>query len=363
MRKMDSLIHDALRTGSANSSAAPAREFKSEDIKIKVIGVGGAGTNTVHRLHKMGINSAETIAINTDVNHLRTIEADKRVLIGKQITRGLGAGGFPEVGMKAAESSREQLKELIGDSQLVFICAGMGGGTGTGAAPVVARIAKEAGAITVAMVTYPFALERARLDKADWGLDELRQAADTVVVIDNNRLVSYVPNLPMNQAFAVADTLVARAVKGISDTVMLPSLMNIDFADLRMIMGDAGVAAISIGEASGANRVEGAIKTTLEHPLLDVDYAGSKGALILINGGPQLALGEAVKIGEGITESFDKNAYVKWGARISPDLGDKVIVTSIVTGVTSPHILGRQEAAASKQRQAVEQLGLKAMTW
>jgi cell division protein FtsZ len=167
----------------------------------------------------------------------------------------------------------------------------------------------------------------------------------------------------MNQAFAVADTLVARAVKGISDTVMLPSLMNIDFADLRMIMGDAGVAAISIGEGQGTTRVESAVKSTLEHPLLDVDYTGSKGALILVSGGPQLTLGDSVKIGEGVTESFDKNAYVKWGARINPELGDKVVVTAIVTGVTSPHILGRNEAAAHKKREAVQSLGLKAMSW
>jgi len=360
---MDSLVQDALKTAGRTPQEAQSKEFKSDEIRISVIGVGGAGTNTVHRLHKMGITSAETIAVNTDVNHLRTIEADKRVLIGKQLTRGLGAGGFPEVGRKAAEASREQLKQIIGKSELVFVTAGMGGGTGTGAAPVIARIAKEEGAITVAMVTYPFALERARLDKADWGLDELREAADTVVVIDNNRLVSYVPNLPMNQAFAVADTLVARAVKGISDTVMLPSLMNIDFADLRMIMGGAGVAAISIGEGKGANRVDEAVKNTLDHPLLDVDYTGSKGALILVSGGPQLTLGDSIKVGEGITESFDKNAYVKWGARINPELGDKIVVTAIVTGVTSPHILGKSEVAAQKSRTAVEALGLKAMSW
>ncbi len=359
---MDSLVQDALKYGSTPQAVeAEAKQVQPADVRIMVVGCGGAGTNTVSRLHKMGIKSASTVAINTDANHLRMVEADRRILIGKSTTRGLGAGGYPEVGMKAAESSREELAKLVAGNELVFICAGMGGGTGTGAAPVVARLAKESGAITVAMVTYPFALERARLDKADWGLDALRESCDTVVVIDNNRLVSYVPNLPMNQAFAVADTLVARAVKGIADTVMLPSLMNIDYADLRMIMSNAGVAAISIGEGHGSNRVEESIKSTLDHPLLDVDYGGSKGALILISGGPQLTLGEAIKIGEGITENFDKNAYVKWGARLNPDLGDKIVVTAIVTGISSPHILGRAEYQASKKAEAVESLGLRAI--
>ncbi len=355
---MDGLIADALKFGTAKTQEAH-KEFVPAKVKISVVGVGGAGTNTLSRLHKMGIKSAETIAVNTDQNHLKLIDADRRLLIGGQMTRGLGAGGFPEVGMKCAEQAREKFAEVLAGSELVFITAGMGGGTGTGAAPIIAEVAKQQGAIVVGMVTYPFALERARLDKADWGLDALRQACDTVVVIDNNRLVSYVPNLPMNQAFAVADTLVAKAVKGIADTIMLPSLLNIDFADLRMIMGNAGVAMISIGEAQGNNKVEEVVKNTLDHPLLDVDYAGSKGALVLITGGSQLTLGDAIKIGEGITESFDANAYVKWGARINPELGDKVTVTSIVTGVTSPHVIGKQ--AVQPQKQA--SYGLETVSW
>ncbi|MFH1106646.1 MAG: cell division protein FtsZ [Candidatus Micrarchaeota archaeon] len=352
---MDSLVEDALRySAGAQLPEEVAKGFTPAEVRIKVVGVGGAGTNCVSRLKKMGIKSAETIAINTDRKHLEMVEADRKLLIGASMTRGLGAGGFPEVGMKAAEQSRDKLAEVVGNSELVFISAGMGGGTGTGAAPVIAKLAKEAGAITVGMVTYPFALERARLEKADWGLDALREACDTVVIIDNNRLVQYVPNLPMNQAFAVADTLVARAVKGIADTVMLPSLMNIDFADLRMIMGNAGTSMISIGEAAGTNRIQQAVESTLAHPLLDVDYTGSKGALILISGGPQLSLGEAVKIGEGITEAFDKNAYVKWGARLIPELGDKIVVTAVVTGVSSPQVLAHDYKKAQAQKNSME---------
>ncbi|HIH20379.1 TPA: cell division protein FtsZ [Candidatus Micrarchaeota archaeon] len=346
---MNSLIEEAMRT------QPEAKEAKLGDSKIQitVAGIGGAGTNTVHRLHKMGIQSAKTIAINTDRKHLEMIDADRRFLIGAQLTRGLGAGGFPEIGMKAAEQSRDKIAEALSGSELVFITSGMGGGTGTGAAPVVARIAKEQGAIVVAMVTYPFALERARLTKADWGLDALRESCDTTVIIDNNRLVEYVPNLPMNQAFAVADTLVAKAVKGIADTVMLPSLVNIDFADLRMIMGNAGDAMISIGEGSGSQRAAAAVKSSLEHPLLDVDYRGSKGALVLIQGGSSLTLGEAIEVGEGITETFDNNAYVKWGARIIPELGEKIVVTSVVTGVTSPHVLSHEQRHKGSVNEAV----------
>ncbi|PIO02977.1 cell division protein FtsZ [Candidatus Micrarchaeota archaeon CG_4_10_14_0_2_um_filter_55_9] len=345
---MQGLVEAALRENSTEK-----KPLERADVQITVVGVGGGGTNTINRLSKMGIKSAKTIAVNTDAKHLKLIQADRRLLIGGKLTKGLGAGGFPEVGMKCAEQGRERIAELLAGSELVFITAGMGGGTGTGAAPVIADVAKKQGAIVIGMVTYPFELERARLAKADWGLDQLRETCDTVVVIDNNRLVSYVPNLPMNQAFAVADTLVARSIKGITDTVMLPSLMNIDFADLRMIMGNAGVAMISVGEGKGTNKVEDAVESTLKHPLLDVDYHGSKGALVLVNGGPQLTLGEAVEVGERITESFDNQAYVKWGARIDPDLGDKISVTSIITGVTSPHVLAHEERKKAAIAEAV----------
>lgn len=339
---MDGLIADALK----NTTPKAARQLDPTNVRISVVGVGGAGTNTVHRLKAMGLQSAQTIAINTDANHLKIVEADKKYLIGANLTKGMGAGGFPEVGMKAAESAREKLTELLSGNELVFITAGMGGGTGTGAAPVIADIAKKAGAITIGIVTFPFVLERARLSKADWGIEELTKTCDTVVIVDNNRLLSYVPNLPMNQAFAVADTLVAKAVKGIADTIMLPSLMNIDFADLRMIMSGGGVSMISIGEGKGNEKVESAVKSSLEHPLLDVDYTGAKGALILIQGGSNLTLGEAVKVGEGITASFDNNAYVKWGARVVPELGDKIVVTSVLTGIQSDQLVGHETASA-----------------
>lgn len=354
---MESLIENAIKQTGVVAYAQVEEPMSSDRIRIAVVGVGGGGCNTVHRLTKMGIKSADTIAINTDKIHLNTVEANRRLLIGANITRGLGAGGFPEVAQRCAEASRDKLRDVLANTELLFLCAGMGGGTGTGAAPVIAEIAKEQGAIVVAIVTYPFALERARMGKADWGLEQLKKTTDTVVVIDNNRLVSYVPNLPMNQAFAIADEITARAVKGISDTIMFPSLVNIDFADIRAIMSNAGVAMISVGEGKGTDRVNQAVRSTLEHPLLDVDYKGAKGALIHIAGGPNLTLGEATQIGEGITEAFDDNANVIWGARLSPEYGEKVVVTAITTGITTAFIQERKsEEKPQKITLGIEQI-------
>ena len=317
--------------------------FSNEKVRIAVVGVGGGGCNTVNRIAKTGIKSARTIAINTDKVHLDIVKADTKVLIGSKITRGLGAGGFPEVGLKCAEVSRNTIREALGENELVFLTAGMGGGTGTGAAPVVAQIAKEQGAIVVGIVTYPFRLERARLKKAEWGIRELAKECDTLIIIDNNRLVQYAPNLPVNKAFELADMITARAVKGISDTIMFPSLMNIDYADVKTVMENGGLAMISIGEGTGPDRVEEVVKSTLTHPLLDVDYEGAKGALIHITGGPGLTLGEGIEIGERLTQSFDPDANVKIGARLTPEMGERIYVTMITTGIKSPYIMSEHE--------------------
>jgi cell division protein FtsZ len=344
----------AAKEGTSSTEIKPSPE-ELEEVRISVIGVGGAGCNCIDRLMKNGLKSARAVAINTDAKHLNMIEAHKKILIGKNITRGLGAGGHVEIGRRCAEADRELLKKEIGENELVFLTAGMGGGTGTGAAPVVAQIAKEQGAIVVAMVTYPFALERVRLRKAQEGIQELLKVADTVVVIDNNRLSSYAPNLQINKAFELADSITARAVIGISDTIMFPSLINVDFADVKAVMNSAGLAMISLGEGSGVDRVEKVVKDTLEHPLLDVNYENAKGCMIHIEGGPDLTLGEAIKIGEKLTESFDPSANVKVGARINPAYNERVRVTAIITGVTSPYIFKREEDGTQTPRE--EQLG------
>ncbi|OGW54055.1 MAG: cell division protein FtsZ, partial [Nitrospirae bacterium RIFCSPLOWO2_02_42_7] len=218
-------------------------DISQMNANIRVIGVGGAGNNMVNWLYKKGIQGAEIIAVNTDAQHLGITDSDKKFLIGKDLTRGLGCGGFPNKGAEAAKESISTIKEHLKDADMVFICAGLGGGTGTGAASVIAKVAKDNGSIVIGTVTMPFKIERARIDKAEFGLQQLRQVSDTVIVIDNNRLVSIAGNLPVQQAFAVANELISTMIKGIVETIAIPSLVNLDYADVRTIMTDGGVAA------------------------------------------------------------------------------------------------------------------------
>ncbi len=313
------------------------------EARILVIGAGGAGNNTINRLSQIGINGAELIAVNTDKQHLSIIRADKKILIGYELTKGLGAGGYPEVGEQAAVEAKPALKELMDGADLVFLTAGLGGGTGTGSLPVIAEVARDSGAVVVGAVTMPFKIERARIPKAKEALHRLRKNCDSVVVVDNNKLLDYVPDLPMDQAFCVADEILARMVKGITETITLPSLINLDFADVRSVMrGGAGkgIAMIGLGESDTRNRAEEAVKHALENPLLEVDYRGANGALVHITGGPDLTLAEANRIGEIATSYLTDDANVIWGARIEPEYEGRVQVMVIITGVRSPDILG-----------------------
>ncbi len=333
---MESIIQEALKESSSEVGGDLAIP------RIVVMGVGGAGCNTINRLAKVGIKGAELIAVNTDKKHLSIIsESAKRVLIGQSITRGLGAGGYPEVALKAVEASRQELETILADTHLLFIAAGMGGGTGTGAAPAIADLAKQQGAIVVAMVTYPFELERARLKKAEAGIEALRRAADTIIVIDNNRLVEFFPNLPIDRAFNVADEITARAVRGITETITTPSLINIDFADVRAIMGGGGVSMIAVGEAKGTDRVQELVRNTLHHRLLDVDYRGATGVLLHLTGGGDMTLGEANQIGELLTEEVEPTANVIWGARLDASYEGRIEAIAIFTGIKSPYIVGK----------------------
>ncbi|MFQ5405970.1 MAG: cell division protein FtsZ [Candidatus Micrarchaeia archaeon] len=346
---MEEIVSDALKAANQGKfdktvgSAEIEEDFEFETPRILVVGSGGAGCNSVNRLAKAGIKGAELIAINTDRMHLTLIsESVKKLLIGASLTRGLGAGGYPEVGKKCAEVSRDSLEKVFDKADLVFLTAGMGGGTGTGSAPILAEIAKKQGAIVIAIVTYPFALERARLERADEGLESLKKCADTIIVIDNNRLVEIVPNLPIDQAFAVADEIIARAVRGITETITTPSLVNLDFADVRAVMGNGGVSMIAVGEAKGAGRESAVVENTLNHSLLDVDYAGAKGVLLHITGGPDMTLGECNSIGESLTERVDPQATVIWGSRIDPSFEGRIEAIAIFTGIQSPYVLGKQ---------------------
>ncbi len=326
---------------------------------IRVIGVGGAGNNMVNWLYKKGIQGAEIIAVNTDAQHLGITESDKKFLIGKDLTRGLGCGGFPNKGAEAAKESLSTIKEHMKDADMVFICAGLGGGTGTGAASIIAKVAKDNGSIVIGTVTMPFKIERARIDKAEFGLQQLRQVSDTVIVIDNNRLVSIAGNLPVQQAFAVANELISTMIKGIVETIAIPSLVNLDYADVRTIMTDGGVAAIGVGASDTSNKVDEAVRGALSNPLLDISYQGATGAIIHIHGGPDLTLDEINRVGELITEAMDPDANVIWGARISPDMKGKLTVMTIITGVKSPWILGKANAPSNFNAQKVsDELGI-----
>jgi len=347
---MQSIINDALKNAEIekelnkpNSANAMDDDFVGQP-RIVIVGCGGAGNNTVNRIHHMGVSGAETIAINTDKQHLDMIQADKRILIGKSLTKGLGAGGYPDVGKRAAEMARPTLEAVLESADLVFITAGMGGGTGTGSAPVVASIAKEQGAIVVGMVSYPFQVEKARLIRAEEGLEALASASDSVIVLDNNRLKNFVPNLPLGQAFSVMDQLIGETVKGISETITEPSLINIDYADVRAIMSKGGVAVMLVGESKQQNKAESVVRECLSNPMLDIDYRGATGSLIHITGGTDLTLQDAEEVATSLTYELDPHADVIWGARVRGDMEGKIRVLAIMTGVKSAQILGTRQS-------------------
>lgn len=338
---MKSLIDSAREHSRGERGMSTVRDMGQA--RIVVVGCGGAGNNTVKRLMTIGVQGAECIAINTDRQHLAVTTAHRKLLIGERITRGLGAGGYPHVGRAAAEESTGQLTELLRDADLVFIAAGMGGGTGTGSAPVVAEIAKNSDAIVVGVITMPFNLERTRIDKAKAGLARLQENVDTAVVIDNQKLMELVPDLPLEEAFGVADEVLANMVKGITETITMPSLINLDYADVRSIICNGGVALVGLGEATGADRANDAIKNALNSPLLEVEWNGATGALIHITGGPDMSLAESNKVGELVSEKMSPDANVIWGARVDPRLSGVLRVMLILTGVKSPQLLARSK--------------------
>ncbi len=321
------------------------RRGRGEDLKkpgecrIAIVGVGGCGNNTINRLMRLGVEGAECIAVNTDMQHLEMVRAHRKILIGRRITRGFGAGNMPDVGREAMLESSDEMEELLSGMDIVFVTAGMGGGTGTGAAPVIAEIARRCGAIVIGVVTMPFKHEKGRFEYALMGLNEMRRSAHTTVIIDNNKLMEVVPELPLDSAFAVADRILANMVKGIVETIAVPSLINLDFADFKTIMSRGDVAIVGVGQGEGERRAEEAAQNALNHVLLDVDYKGASGALIHISGGTDMSLSEAVRAAEYVTELMDEGAMVIWGARVNPALNNLLRVTLILTGVKSPQIL------------------------
>ncbi len=348
---MKSLVEEALARAEMEKHRAPAENVEDEILQmlhelktvIRVIGVGGSGCNTVTRMFEEGIDGAELIAINTDVQHLYYTKAHKRLLIGKRRTRGLGAGSLPQIGEEAARENEEEIKQAVEGSDLVFITCGLGGGTGTGAAPVVAEASQDAGALTIAVVTFPFSAEGAiRRANAEAGLERLREVTDTVIVIPNDKLLEVVPNYPMPLAFKVADEILMRAVKGITELITKPALINLDFADVRTVMEKGGVAMIGLGEASGEDKAAESVRKALKSPLLDVDITGAKAALVNVTGGPDMTIEEAESIVEEIYTKIDPDARIIWGAMVDPELENTIRTLLIVTGVKSPQILGKK---------------------
>ena len=331
-------------------SANEVEEFADMELtgtpRITFVGCGGAGNNTSTRMHDIGIDGVDIIAINTDKQDLDRCRADKKILVGKSITRGLGAGGDPDVGRRAAELARETLSEVLTESDLVFVTAGMGGGTGTGVAPVVADIARENGAIVVGIVSTPLHVERARTIKAKTGIRELIDAAHTVIVLDNNSVSNYLPNLQMAQVFSITDQLISETVRSISDTITKPSLINLDYADIRTVMNCGGVAVMLFGESKTRDTADDVVRAALHHPLLDVDYRGATGCLVHITGGYDLSLRDAEEIASSLTYELSPHANMIWGARIEEDFkGMRVI--AIMTGIKPPQIVGHNVADIS----------------
>ncbi len=327
--------------------------------KIVVVGAGGAGNNTISRLMQIGIEGVKTIAVNTDAQQLLYTEADQKILIGKEITRGLGAGSNPKIGEAAAKESKETIKKALEGADMVFVTCGLGGGTGTGSAPVIADIAKKLGALTVGIVTLPFSMEGThRANNAKMGLEKLENAVDTLIAIPNDKLLEIVPDLSINTAFKVADELLVNAVKGIAELVTKKGLINLDFADVRAVMDGGGLALIGMGQSDTENRAYEAVQRAINNPLLDVDIEGAKGALINVAAG-DLTVKEAKEVVSAVTSRLSPDAKIIWGASIDKHLGESLRVMVIVTGVKSPQIYGPgKKFTEEKKKEIEEELGI-----
>ncbi|MDD1651416.1 MAG: cell division protein FtsZ [Methanomicrobiales archaeon] len=342
-------------TAAAPRPSAPQTDKELEEVlaqlktEIAVIGLGGGGSNTITRMMEEGIHGARLIAMNTDAQHLIRVTAQQRILLGRQRTRGLGAGSIPQVGEEAALESVEDIKRAVEGCDMVFITTGLGGGTGTGSAPVVARAARDQGALTIAIVTLPFTAEGAiRRENAEAGLERLRDIADTVIVVPNDRLLEVVPRLPLYAAFKVSDEVLMRAVKGITELITLPGLVNLDFADVRTVMERGGVAMIGMGESDAEDKAADSVKKALRSPLLDVDISGATAALVNVVGGPDMTIAEAEGVVQEIYERVDPGARIIWGAMVDPSMQHKMRTMLVVTGVSSPQIYGRTEGLTKK---------------
>ena len=322
---------------------------------IKVVGCGGAGTNTISRCIQGSVTDVDLIAINTDAQHLLQTDAPRKVLIGRHLTKGLGAGSVPKVGEEAARESEQDVRESVGHADMVFVTCGLGGGTGTGSAPIVSQIAKETGALTIGVVTLPFSVEGlVRMENAEAGLKRLRDICDTVIVIPNDKLLDVVPNLSLNAAFKVADEVLMRSIKGITEMITKPGLVNLDFADLKTVMKRGGVAMIGLGEAEGENKAVNAVVEALNSPLLEVDISEASGALVNVTGGEDMTISEAERVVEEIYSRVDPNARIIWGTTVDPSLKKNLRAMLVITGVKSKQILGPSQRQMENKEYGID---------
>ena len=337
-----------------------AELLKKQVAKIKIIGIGGGGNNSLNRMKEIGIKGGELIAINTDAQDLLYTDADHKILIGKELTQGLGAGSNPKIGEEAAKESMSEIKKKLSGSDMVFITCGLGGGTGTGAAPEIAKIAKKDGALTIAVVTLPFTIEgQKRIENAMLGLEKLESFVDTLIIIPNDKLLELAPKLPLQTAFKIADEILTNAVKGITELVTTNGLVNLDFADIKAVMTNGGVSLIGMGESDTADRAIEAVEKAIDNPLLDVDISNATGALVNVFGGPDMSLDEYKLIIETIGNKLNPEAKLIGGAQISEDLDKSIRVLLIVTGVKSAQITGGSNSTESlKHKEIEEELGI-----
>jgi len=325
--------------------------IKKQLAKVKVFGIGGGGGNTLSRMKEIGIKGCEMIAVNTDAQDLLYTAADSKILIGRELTQGLGAGSNPRVGEEAAKESEQDIKKKLSNTDMVFITCGLGGGTGTGAAPVIAELAKKHQALVVGVVTLPFTMEgKKRIENAMYGLERLESSVDTLIVIPNDKLLELAPELPLQTAFKVADEILTNAVKGITELITKSGLVNLDFADVKAVMMNGGVSLIGMGESDSQHRAVESIEKAITNPLLDVDISNATGALINIVGGPDLTLDEAKIIVSTVGEKLSPDAKMIWGAQISEDLDHSIRVMLIVTGVKSSQIIGVASGTTPEQK-------------
>jgi len=320
---------------------------------IKIIGCGGSGTNTIQRMTAEGIFGAELFALNTDAQDLLFKKVERKLLIGKKTTRGLGAGSIPRIGEEAARENETDIRSMVEDADMVFVTCGLGGGTGTGSAPVVAQQAQDAGALTIGVVTLPFSAEgTVRIENGKYGLEKLREHTDTLIVIPNDKLLDVAPRLPLNAAFKVADDVLMRAVKGLTELITKPGLINLDFADVRTVMTDGGMAMIGFGEAGGQNKIIESVRKAVNSPLLEVKISDAKAALVNVTGGEDMTVEEAEGALQEVYKMMNSDARIIWGVQISPELKNMLKTLVIVTGVKSDQIYAKKDV--KKERFGIE---------